>query len=396
MCGSGTFLTEAALDRGRCGAGARARVLRLHAVGAGTTPRCGRRLRSEARARRAARAPRRCIFGSDIDADAVRMAIANGERAGVAEWLHLEKRALGDVQVPRAEFGLVVTNPPYGERIGAESGLPELYAELGRTLRDRFKGWQAAILTGNPPLARNLGIYAKRTHRVFNGTIECRLLRFDLNEAREQRPAGGGARGLVEPSRRTDVRQSAAQEPRAAGIVGRARTHRLLPSVRRRHAGVRVRHRRLRPRAAPCPCARICSAEIRESRGRAGAAPGSVVGRARGSIGAACLRALPSAQTAKGGRAIRKARTHRRAARGAGRGTQVLGQLPRLFGYGTVSRPPHHPADAARLGQGHGFPEFVLLHRKRHGVRRGRRRALERERRSCPTPISIGRTTTWC
>ncbi len=188
MCGSGTFLSEAALiaadaapalERGYFGfTGWRGHDAVLWEA-----------LRSEARARRAARVVRRCIFGSDIDADAVRMAIANGESAGIAGWLHLEKRALADVQVPRADLGLVVTNPPYGERIGAESGLPALYAELGRTLRDKFKGWQAAILTGNPPLARNLGIYARRTHRVFNGTIECRLLRFDLNEAREQRPA---------------------------------------------------------------------------------------------------------------------------------------------------------------------------------------------------------------
>jgi 23S rRNA (guanine2445-N2)-methyltransferase / 23S rRNA (guanine2069-N7)-methyltransferase len=84
---------------------------------------------------------------------------------------------------------LVVNNPPYGERIGAESGLPALYSELGRILRERFRGWQAAILTGNPALARNLGIYARRTHRFNNGTIECRLLRFDLDEASDQRPA---------------------------------------------------------------------------------------------------------------------------------------------------------------------------------------------------------------
>jgi 23S rRNA (guanine2445-N2)-methyltransferase / 23S rRNA (guanine2069-N7)-methyltransferase len=188
MCGSGTFLTEAAL------------------IAADAAPALGReyfgfegwrghdaalweRLCAEARTRRAARPPRRCIFGSDIDADAVRMAIANGEHAGVADWLHVEKRALGEVAAPRGAVGLVVANPPYGERIGAESALPGLYSELGRTLRERFAGWQAAILTGNPPLARNLGIYAKRTHRVFNGTIECRLLRFDLNEANQQRPA---------------------------------------------------------------------------------------------------------------------------------------------------------------------------------------------------------------
>jgi 23S rRNA (guanine2445-N2)-methyltransferase / 23S rRNA (guanine2069-N7)-methyltransferase len=188
MCGSGTFLTEAAWV-----AADAAPALEREYFGfsgwRGHDTALWEKLRAEARARRAAREPRRCIVGSDIDADAVHMAIANGESAGVAEWLHVEKRALGEISAPRGGVGLVVTNPPYGERIGAESGLPELYSELGTMLRERFRGWQAAILTGNPPLARNLGIYAKRTHRVFNGTIECRLLRFDLNEASEQRPA---------------------------------------------------------------------------------------------------------------------------------------------------------------------------------------------------------------
>jgi 23S rRNA (guanine2445-N2)-methyltransferase / 23S rRNA (guanine2069-N7)-methyltransferase len=188
MCGSGTFLTEGALiaadaapalDREYFG------FLGWHGHDAALWA----RLRAEALARRAARAARRCILGSDIDSEVVRMAIANSAHAGVADWLHVEKRALGDVSRPQGETGLIVANPPYGERIGAESGLPELYAELGSILRDRFQGWQAAILTGNPPLARNLGIYAKRTHRVFNGTIECRLLRFDLNQASAQRPA---------------------------------------------------------------------------------------------------------------------------------------------------------------------------------------------------------------
>jgi 23S rRNA (guanine2445-N2)-methyltransferase / 23S rRNA (guanine2069-N7)-methyltransferase len=193
MCGSGTFLTEAALI-----AADAAPALERDYFGfkgwRGHDAALWERLREEARMRRAARVPRRCIIGSDVDADAVRMAIANGEHAGVADWLHVEKRALSDIAAPRGEMGLVVANPPYGERMsapqagGVESGLPELYSELGRILRERFRGWQAAILTGNPPLARNLGIYAKRTHRFFNGAIECRLLRFDLNESSEQRP----------------------------------------------------------------------------------------------------------------------------------------------------------------------------------------------------------------
>ena len=188
MCGSGTFLTEGALiaadaapaiDRGYFGfLGWR-----------GHEPDTWEQLRAEARARRAARTARRCILGSDIDSEAVRMAIANAEQAGVADWVHIEKRSLSEVIRPKADVGLVVANPPYGERMGAESGLSALYSELGAMLREKFQGWQAAILTGNPALARNLGVYAKRSHRVFNGTIECRLLRFDLNEASAQRPA---------------------------------------------------------------------------------------------------------------------------------------------------------------------------------------------------------------
>ncbi len=209
MCGSGTFLSEAALI-----AADAAPALRREYFGflgwRGHDAALWQRLRTEAQQRRAARPVRRCIFGSDIDGQAVRMAIANGESAGVAEWLRIEKRALAEVtapagaMVPGTESGLVVVNPPYGERIGAaapdavasgavasgaEWGLPALYTQLGEVLRERFHGWHAAILTGNPSLARNLGIFARRSHRVFNGPIECRLLRFELTESSVERPA---------------------------------------------------------------------------------------------------------------------------------------------------------------------------------------------------------------
>lgn len=187
-CGSGTFLSEAALM-----AADAAPALDREYFGflgwMGHDAGLWKSLCDEARTRGATRVPRRCILGSDIDADAVRMALQNGEGAGVADWIHVEKRALADVTRPDSETGLVVSNPPYGERIGAESGLPELYTELGRLLREQFRGWQAAVLTGNSPLARNLGVYARRTHRFYNGTIECRLLRFDLTTVNELRPA---------------------------------------------------------------------------------------------------------------------------------------------------------------------------------------------------------------
>jgi len=233
MCGSGTFLSEGALI-----AADAAPALQREYFGFlgwhGHDAALWQRLRTEAQARRAARPARRCIFGSDIDPQAVRMAIENGERAGVAEWLHVEKRALADVVAPSQPSepsqksqpsqpsGLVIVNPPYGERIGAE--LPALYTELGEILRSRFSGWQAAILTGNPPLARNLGLFAKRTHRVFNGAIECRLLRFEINAASAERPA-------------SEVRADWASRPGAQMFANRLRKNlqRLQPWAKREH-----------------------------------------------------------------------------------------------------------------------------------------------------------------
>ena len=209
MCGSGTFLTEAALIAADAAVGLDRAYFgfqgwRGHdaALWAG--------LCAEARERRARLSPRRCILGSDIDADAVGLSLANAASAGVADWVHVERRPVAEVSRPDAARGLVVCNPPYGERIGAESALPALYGELGTVLRERFRGWQAAILTGNPPLARYLGVYAKRTHRFMNGTIECRLLRFELDGGSEQRP-------------REEVRADWAQRPGAQMFANRLR-----------------------------------------------------------------------------------------------------------------------------------------------------------------------------
>ncbi len=186
LCGSGTFLTEAAAIAADA-APALARDYFGFQGWRGHDAALWQQLLDEAHARRAARPARRCIIGSDFDAEAVRLSLEHGVRAGFQDWLHVEKRALIEVSRPHGDSGLLVTNPPYGERIGAESGLPQLYAELGTVLRERFRGWQAAVLTGNPPLARELKVYATRTHRFMNGAIECRLLRFDLTEVQAPR-----------------------------------------------------------------------------------------------------------------------------------------------------------------------------------------------------------------
>ncbi|MBL8266401.1 bifunctional 23S rRNA (guanine(2069)-N(7))-methyltransferase RlmK/23S rRNA (guanine(2445)-N(2))-methyltransferase RlmL [Steroidobacter sp.] len=136
----------------------------------------------EARARREATASKRITLrGYDTDAQAVRAAIENVERAKLRGFVHIERRDLEQLaRESGATSGLVVANPPYGERIGDQEQLQALYQTFGAKLREQFEGWKAAVLTGNPPLAKAIGINARRTHTLFNGRIECRLLRFDV------------------------------------------------------------------------------------------------------------------------------------------------------------------------------------------------------------------------
>ena len=180
MCGSGTFLTEAALIAADIAPGLR-RIYWGFAGWRGFDAPLWEQLCAQARQRQSASTPRRCIVGYDLDADSVRISLANAASADVAQWIHVERRDIADAQTAPSPTGLLVVNPPYGERIGDDSTLPSLYAQLGALMTGSYAGWQAAVLTGNPPLARHLGVYAKRTHRFMNGSIDCRLLRFDLS-----------------------------------------------------------------------------------------------------------------------------------------------------------------------------------------------------------------------
>src|SRR5690606_19010479 len=115
------------------------------------------------------------------DPAAVRAATENVERARLRGFAHIERAELAQLRrVSKASTGLLAVNPPYGERIGDQQRLQELYATLGEKLREHFQGWKAAVLTGNPPLAKAIGVNARRTHTLFNGPIECRLLRFEI------------------------------------------------------------------------------------------------------------------------------------------------------------------------------------------------------------------------
>jgi len=189
LCGSGTLVIEAAMMALDIAPG----ILRSYFgfLGwRGHDRELWQRLVDEARARREATANRRIVLrGYDNDAAAIHAAIENSERARLRGFVHFERRELEQlVKESDAATGLLVTNPPYGERIGDEERLQALYATLGQKLREQFQGWRAAVLTGNPPLAKAIGIYSKRSHTLFNGRIECRLLRFEITPEEFQQP----------------------------------------------------------------------------------------------------------------------------------------------------------------------------------------------------------------
>ncbi|MCE3046364.1 bifunctional 23S rRNA (guanine(2069)-N(7))-methyltransferase RlmK/23S rRNA (guanine(2445)-N(2))-methyltransferase RlmL [Legionella sp. 16cNR16C] len=119
--------------------------------------------------------PSHCrIKGSDSNGKLIRMAQANAEKAGVARLVEFEQQALQDTR-PVAPKGLLLCNPPYGERMGETTQLIPLYQQLGATCHKYFQGWEAAFLTTNPLLAKAVGLRSSKQYTLFNGPLECKL-----------------------------------------------------------------------------------------------------------------------------------------------------------------------------------------------------------------------------
>ncbi len=120
------------------------------------------------------------IRGSDVRRDAVSFARTNARAAGVGHLLPFEIKDVRDFRPPAGSPGVIVCNPPYGERIGEEKELRGLYAALGEVLRTRCAGWRAFVFTGNPRLAGDIGMEPAEQVPLYNGKIACRLLQFNL------------------------------------------------------------------------------------------------------------------------------------------------------------------------------------------------------------------------
>lgn len=172
LCGSGTFVIEAAEIAARLNPG-RARSFAFERLAT---------FDAEAWARMRAPIPRPTpthrFHGSDRDAGAIAMSRANAERAGIAAITTFHQRPISEARPPEGPPGLVITNPPYGTRLGEARSLAPLYQALGRTMAEHFKGWRIALVAADPRLAHATGLpFLPGGPPVPHGGLRVRLFR---------------------------------------------------------------------------------------------------------------------------------------------------------------------------------------------------------------------------
>jgi 23S rRNA (guanine2445-N2)-methyltransferase / 23S rRNA (guanine2069-N7)-methyltransferase len=181
MCGSGTLLLEGALIAADYAPG----LLRdyfgflgwkKHDAGIWQV------LRAEAEERRQRGIQKLpMIVGFDQDRHAINAAQEHCARAGLQGKIHFERRSIGDAKPAESwQSGLLICNPPYGERLGDEQQVGHLYREFGEILKERFCGWHAGIIISNPELGFRLGLRSQKPLTFYNGALECKLLRIHI------------------------------------------------------------------------------------------------------------------------------------------------------------------------------------------------------------------------
>lgn len=170
MCGSGTFVIEAAEIAAGMAAG-RSRQFAFQQL-ANFDPGRWAKLQKQPQIK----SPALQFFGSDRDAGAIRMSMANAERAGVTGFTQFDCHAISDLQPPDCPPGIIILNPPYGARISNKGPLYGLHAAMGKVFVERFKGWRVGIVTSEASLAKATGLpFAPPGPIVAHGGLKVRL-----------------------------------------------------------------------------------------------------------------------------------------------------------------------------------------------------------------------------
>ena len=194
MCGSGTLAIEAAMMAVRKAPRIHRRKGEFHFEWHKDFDRpLWRAVQDRVRAEKL-EAPPAPVVASDIEERFVEMARKSALKARVERYVTFATRRFQDVEPP-AERGILVTNLPYGDRIGSTEGdVRRLYEEVGDTLKQKFSGWHAAILAAEASPYKAIGLRPGRSIRLMNGSIPCRLLLFELYEgSRRSGPRAAGS-----------------------------------------------------------------------------------------------------------------------------------------------------------------------------------------------------------
>ena len=178
LCGTGTFAAEAALIATRTPPGLR-REFAFERWAMHDQELYREITRAAGHEHRDAPAP---IVARDRDERAVQAARRNLKAAWMSRWVDVEQRDALDLELPWSEGGIIVANPPYGKRVGDVDRLGKFYKGFGDQLKKKAHGATAWLLVGNRELANQIGLKAKRRIPLFNGPIECRLLKYELYE----------------------------------------------------------------------------------------------------------------------------------------------------------------------------------------------------------------------
>ncbi|MBC2679007.1 MULTISPECIES: bifunctional 23S rRNA (guanine(2069)-N(7))-methyltransferase RlmK/23S rRNA (guanine(2445)-N(2))-methyltransferase RlmL [Pseudomonas] len=179
MCGVGTFLVEAAMIAADIAPNLK-RTRWGFSAWLGHVPATWRKLHDEALARAEAglAKPASWIRGYEADPRLIQPGRNNVERAGLSDWIKIYQGEVATFE-PRPDHnqkGLVICNPPYGERLGDEASLLYLYQNLGERLRQACLNWEAAVFTGAPDLGKRMGIRSHKQYSFWNGPLPCKLL----------------------------------------------------------------------------------------------------------------------------------------------------------------------------------------------------------------------------
>ena len=179
MCGAGTIAIEAALMAANIAPG-----MQRESWGFSHWKQHDQALWSNLvdEARDARRTPQAAIYANDIDRGVLALAKENAQLAGVSRYINFSQSDVLKFKCDTAQPGYLVSNPPYGERLGETTQLFPLFQQWGTWLKQQYKDWHMSLLSSNRDLLRQMKLTAKKEYKLMNGKLECQLVNYELDD----------------------------------------------------------------------------------------------------------------------------------------------------------------------------------------------------------------------